>query len=139
AVVAGVAGPRDQGRHVTDGAALETVVADRRHVAIGEATDQRFRLWALHRDEPGALGGVAPARVLDVRGRRRHVGPVLVDVARVDGDHVALVGQAVYGQVVDDRTARIAEDRILDLADLERCHVVRGQVLEGGERAGAFD
>src|SRR5262245_42441307 len=137
-VLAGVARPGDHSRDLADVAAREAVVPDGRHVAVGEAADERLGLGPLHRDEPGALGRVAPARVLDVHGRRRDVGPVLVDVPGVDGDHVPRVAHAVHGQVVDDRAVRIAEDRILDLPDLESRHVVRGQVLERGERPGAL-
>src|SRR2546430_758391 len=139
AVLAGVTRPRDHGRHLADVAAREAVVPDGRHVAVGEAADERLGLRPLHRDEPGALGRVAPARVLDVRRRLRHVGPVFVNVTRVDCDHVALVAHAVDREVVDDRAVRIAEDRILDLADLESRHVVGGQVLERREGAGALD
>src|SRR6266850_2113785 len=139
AVLARVARARDQRRHPGDGAPREAVIADRRHVAVGEPADERLGLRALHRDEPRALGRVAPARVLDVLRGLRHMSPVLVDVPGVDGEHVAVVAHAVHGEVVDDRAGRVAEDRVLDLAHLESRDVVGGQMLERGEGARALD
>ena len=57
--------------------------------------------------------------------------PVLVDVGGVDRHHVVVVGEPVEREVVDDPAVLVAQERVLDLADLERRHVVRR------ERAGA--
>ena len=61
---------------------------------------------------------------------------VLVDVGGVHREHVAVGGEPVHGEVVDDRAVRIAEDRVLDLADLQRRDVVGGDGLERGQRGG---
>ena len=78
-------------------------------------------------------------RVLHVAGLFRDPGPVLVDVPRVDREQIARVTHAVDGEVVDDRPARIAQERVVDLAHRQGRDVVAGQTLERGEGAGPLD
>src|SRR6266540_1719643 len=113
--------------------------SERRHVTISEPADERLGLRTLDRDQPRALGGVAPARVLDAPGLLRDPGPVLVDVPGVDGEHVAIITYAVHGEVVDDRAVRVTQQGVLDLAHVQSRHVVGGQMLERGEGPGALD
>src|SRR5262245_51560609 len=138
AVLTRVAGARDQRRHLRDGAALEPVVTDLGDVAIGEPANQRLGLRPLHRDEPGALGRVTPARILHLAGLLGDPRPVLFDVPRVHREQIVRVAYAVDGQIVDDRPVRIAEERVVDLAHLQGRHVVGGQTLERRERARAL-
>ena len=135
AVLAGVAGARDDGGHARHRPADEVVVRDAGHVAIGQAAHQRLRLRPLHREQRGLVAHVLPLRAADaVRGDPR---PVLVDVGGVDHEHVVVVGQPVHRQVVHDAAFRVAEGRVLDLADLEGPRVVGAQALDRGERVGA--
>src|SRR4029450_6861553 len=135
AVLARVAGARNQRGYLGDRAPLEPVVADPGHVAVAQPADERLGLRPLDRDEPRALGGVTPARVLHLPGLLGDPGPVLVNVPRVDREQIPRVAHAVDSEIIDDRPIWIAEKRVVDLAHLQGRDVVGGQTLERRERA----
>jgi hypothetical protein len=114
----------------------EMIVGDARDVGVAEPRDEGLGLRALHRDEPGGVRDVAPPRLGGVLADPL---PVLVDVGRVDGQHVAVGGEPIEREIVDDAAVGIAEQGILHLSDRERADVVGGQPLQRGQGLGPFD
>jgi hypothetical protein len=137
AVLARITGPGDDRGHPRDRAADEMVVRHARHVRVREPPDQRLGLRALHREERRLRAHVRPPR--RAAAVRRDPCPVLVDVRRVYCEHEPVVVQAVERQVVHDAALRIAEERVLDLADGEDRCVVGGEPLDDRERVGSGD
>src|SRR3989442_349671 len=109
-VLARIACSRDQRVDSRDHAAREAVVPDLRHVLRGEAAHERLGPGPLHRDEPGVRRDVLPARALALPGVLIHMGPVRVDVRRVDREHEPVVREPVHGEVVHDGSPRVAEE-----------------------------
>ena len=136
AVLARVSRARDDRRDARHARRREAIVRDRRDVGLRQPTDERLGARSLHRDQTGRRRDVLPARAAGMPG---HPRPVLVDVRRVHRQHEAIARQARDRQVVDDAALRRAENRVLNLADVERAHVVRGQRLERRERALTVD
>jgi hypothetical protein len=101
--------------------------------ATGEPVDEFRCLRALHRDQRGLVGDVD-----DVAGGRRVLAEpleVLRDVAGVENDHEVIVGALVEDAVVDDPTARPAQQRVDRLARRRRFARVRGQLRHDLARA----
>ncbi len=108
------------------------VVSDAGQVQAGQTLQDHGRRGSLQGQER-----VVPAAVLEgaaFRGLRLQPGPVLLDVARVDDQQVAVGSASVDDHVVHGRPVRQGQGRVLRLAVHQPGHVVRGHPLQEGER-----
>ena len=116
AILAGVAGPGDEGRDSGDGPLGDPVVADPGEVEVGQRGEDLHRPGTLDGDERGGQRAV----VEDRPERLDPLGEQVADergVARVGDDEEALLGEPVDDQVVEDPAVRGADHRILGPAD----------------------
>src|SRR6266511_136119 len=60
--------------------------------------------------------------------------PDLVDIGRDHGHHVMVVAEPVEREVIDDPAILVAEEGVLDLADLQGLDIVGRQALERPDR-----
>ena len=91
----------------------------RRQLAVGELGDDRARLGPLHGEHRVVVDRVGDLGVEARPACSREPGEVALVVGGVGDRQVAVVGEPVGEQVVEDPAVVAAEDRVLGAADLE--------------------
>ena len=137
AVLAGVAGARNEHfrpRHLT---LREMVVGDHRHAERRQRREQRFGLGTLDREQRHVVRDVLEPDV-GAAFAFHDVRPIRGAVGGVDDQHQAVV-EAVHEAVVHERAALGEDRRVLRLARLQRADVVAGDALHEGVAVGPRD
>src|SRR5690606_4112838 len=134
AVLAGVAGPRHDGRLAGEVRLGEAEVADRGEVDRGEWLQGGLRPGTLESQEGQAVAVVSKHGSL-----RSEPGKVRLAVGRVDHDEDPLCREAVADHVVDHLALVVDDDGVERPAVLDSAEVVGDQPVAVLERAGPLE
>ncbi len=133
AVLAGVAGPGQEGREARHVAGRPRVVLHRAHVQPGQRGEDPGRGRSLDRDQRD-LAGLVRDSCLEPGGPGAQLGQHGGGVRRVRDDHELLLALPVHHQVVEHAAVRRADHRVPGPAGPERRQRPGQRVIQG--RAG---
>ena len=138
AVFAGVAGARDEDvGNAGDCSPREPVILDRGEIDLGELGERFKRARALQRELRVVGRVVGEVNAGPAADLLLDPGVVLVGGAGVDDEQVVVVAEAVDENVVDECALGREQRGVVGLVVGEARGVVHGDVLDGGESAGA--
>src|SRR5438132_7174291 len=132
AVLAGVAGARNDGGNAGDLALDKGVIAQRTQVLVGKALDEGDRMGSLDAEQRPVPADVEdelprpPTPTLPHKGggsTRPNPVEVAVLVAGVDHQEMAAIGHRVDEDVIDDATPLVAEHGVLGVTRAQLCQV----------------
>ena len=132
AVLAGVAGPRDQRVDPGDRAGQDRVVLQVGERGVGEPGQDLLRLRSLDGDQRVRVGPVVDGRLVEPLGPLDQLGEHGPSVRGVGHDQISLGRQPVDDQVVQHAAVGVADHRVARPADRERRQVPDERVVERG-------
>ncbi len=118
---------------------VNRVIFDGGEIDLGEFGEGFKRARALQGKLRVVGGVVAEMNAWPAANLAVDPGEVLVLGARVDDEEIVVGAEAVHEDVVDEGARGREQSGVVRLAVLELRGVVHGDVLDGGERAGAAE